>query len=76
MATETSTDPLNPIPPKALLELRTLVILMAGVVVGVVTGVLLWYADHQLAQAVLGGLGSLAITIKGLDSLVHRSAIT
>jgi hypothetical protein len=54
---------------RALLSLREAVILSSGLVAGVVTGVLTYFAVH-LAGAVLTGIPAFAGTIKLLEALL------
>jgi hypothetical protein len=55
---------------RALLSLREAVILSGGLVAGVVTGVLTYFAVHNLAEAVLAGIPACAGAIKFLDALI------
>lgn len=57
-------------PRRTLLTLRAAVILLGGLVAGVVTGVLTYFAVHNLPEAVLAGASACAGTIKFLDTLI------
>lgn len=55
---------------RALLSLRAAVILSAGLVIGIATGILTYLAVGNLAEAALAGLPACAGAIKFLDALI------
>lgn len=55
---------------RALLTLRAAVILSAGLVVGLATGSLTYFAVHNLPEAVLASIPACAGAIKFLDALI------
>ena len=57
-------------PRRALLTLRSAVILSGGLAVGVATGVLTYLVVRNLAASVLAGVPSCAGAIKFLDTLI------
>jgi hypothetical protein len=54
----------------ALLNVREALILAVGLVIGVATGVLTYFAVHNPAQSVLVGIPACAGAIKFLDALI------
>lgn len=57
-------------PRRALLTLRSAVILSGGLVAGVATGVLAYIAVHSLPEAVLAAIPACAGAIKFLDAVI------
>jgi hypothetical protein len=57
-------------PHRALLALRTAVILLSGLVAGVATGILTFFVVYSLPLAVLAGISACAGAIKYLDYLI------
>jgi hypothetical protein len=57
-------------PRRALLTLRSAVILASGLAVAVITGILTYFPVRNLAEAVLAGLPACAGAIKFLDALI------
>jgi hypothetical protein len=55
---------------RALLTLRAAVILSVGLLIGVATGFLTYFATRDPADAVLAGIPACAGAIKFLDTLV------
>jgi hypothetical protein len=55
---------------RALLTLRSAVILSGGLVVGVSAGILTYFVVHSLPEAVLAGIPACAGAIKFLDTLI------
>jgi heme A synthase len=55
---------------RALLALRTAVILLGGLVAGVATGILTFFAVYNLPLAVLAAVSACAGAIKYLDYLI------
>jgi hypothetical protein len=55
---------------RALLTLRAAVILSGGLVVGLATGILTYFAVHNVPDAVLAGIPACAAAIKFLDALI------
>jgi hypothetical protein len=53
-----------------LLSVRVALILSAGLVIGVITGVLTYFAVHNLALSVLAGGPACAGAIKFLDTVI------
>jgi hypothetical protein len=53
-----------------LLTLRAAVILSGGLVVGLATGILTYFAVHSPPYAVLAGIPACAAAIKFLDALI------
>jgi hypothetical protein len=53
-----------------LLTLREAVILSGGLVIGVATGILTYFAVHNLAEAALAGIPACAGAIKFLHALI------
>jgi hypothetical protein len=60
----------GPASPRALLTLRAAVILSDGLVVGLATGILTYFAVHSPPYAVLAGIPACAAAIKFLDALI------
>ncbi|MCC3762640.1 hypothetical protein K3N28_06095 [Glycomyces sp. TRM65418] len=60
-------------PTEGLLSVRTLGILQAGVVVGLVVGALSFAAGQPIPAAALIGLSALGATVLGLHRVVERS---
>lgn len=54
------------------LPLRTTIILLLALMVGVFTGVLLWVAAAPMAQAILGGAGTSAAAVLFFDKIIER----
>lgn len=54
----------------ALLTLRAAVILSGGLTVGLATGILTYFAVHNVPDAVLAGIPACAAAIKFLDALI------
>lgn len=57
-------------PRRALLTLREAVVLSGGLAVGLATGILTYFADHNLAAAVLAGGPACAAAITFLDTII------
>jgi uncharacterized membrane protein YfcA len=55
---------------RALLNVREALILSCGLVIGIVTGVLTFFAVHNLALSVLAGGPACAGAIKFLDTVI------
>jgi len=55
---------------RALLTLRAAVILSGGLAVGLATGILTYFAVHNLPDAALAGIPACAAAIKFLDALI------
>jgi hypothetical protein len=59
---------------RALLTLRAAVILSGGLVVGLATGILTYFAVHNVPDAVLAGIPACAAAIKFLDALIAEGS--
>jgi hypothetical protein len=57
-------------PRRALLTLRAAVILSGGLVVGLTTGILTYFAVHNPPDAALAGIPACAAAVKFLDALI------
>lgn len=55
---------------RALLTLRAAVILSGGLVVGLATGILTYFAVHNVPEAALASIPACAAAIKFLDALI------
>jgi hypothetical protein len=55
---------------RALLTVREALILSSGIVIGVVAGILTYFAVHNLALSVLAGGPACAGAIKFLDAVI------
>ena len=55
---------------RALLTVREALILSGGIVIGVATGILTYFAVHNLALSVLAGGPACAGAIKFLDAVI------
>lgn len=60
-------------PTDSLLSVRTLGILLAGVVIGLVVGALVYAAAQPVPAAVVTGIGSAGAAIAGLHRVVEHS---
>lgn len=58
---------------EGLLSVRTLVIMLAGVVIGVGVGVLRYLSGQPVPDAIVEGLFATGATIVGLNHLLERS---
>jgi hypothetical protein len=56
--------------PRALLTLRAAVVLSGGLVVGLATGILTYFAVHNVPDAILAGIPACATAIKFLDAVI------
>jgi hypothetical protein len=59
---------------RALLTLRAAVILSGGLLVGLATGILTYFAVHNVPDAVLAGIPACAAAIKFLDALIAEGS--
>jgi hypothetical protein len=55
---------------RVMLTVRTAVIFSSGLVAGIGTGVLTFFAVHNLPEAVLAGIPACAAAIRFLDALI------
>jgi hypothetical protein len=59
---------------RALLTLRATVILSGGLVIGLATGILTYFAVHNVPDAVLAGIPACAAAIKFLDAVIAEGS--
>jgi hypothetical protein len=57
-------------PRGALLSVRDALILLGGLVAGIATGVLTFFAVHNTPEAILAGIPACAAAIKFLDAVI------
>ena len=67
---EGGSGPPEPVRPGPLLPQRTVLILVAALVIGIATGALAYLAGHLLAEAVLAGGAAAGTAIPALHKLI------